>query len=64
MDRWSVNASKTIYTVLLQPEKSQKALGRILKIKQNAVSGRLKRAHYQEVIELLDIYRVKTPLLR
>lgn len=63
MDSWTVNAAKTIQKVLEYPDKSQEALGKLLKINQNAVSSRLKRAHFQEILELNKMYRAKVATL-
>jgi len=59
LDGWTMNAAKTIYTALQHPEKSQEALGKLLGIRQNAISTRLKRARYYEIIELIEMYRSK-----
>ncbi|MBX2894101.1 MAG: transcriptional regulator [Cyclobacteriaceae bacterium] len=59
MDSWTINAAEAIYTVLDRPGKSQEALGKLLKIKQNAVSTRLKRACYYEIKEVIEMYRTK-----
>lgn len=64
MDSWTVNAAKTILKVLEYPDKSQEALGKLLKINQNAVSSRLKRAHFQEILELNKMYRTKVDTLK
>ncbi len=64
MDSWTVNAAKTIQKVLDHPDKSQEAIGKLLKINQNAVSTRLKRAHFQEVLELNKMYIKKTASLK
>ncbi len=53
MDNWSVNSAQMVKVSLENPDKSQKELGEILGIKQNAVSNRLKRAYYDEISELL-----------
>lgn len=63
MDSWTVNAAKTIQKVLEYPDKSQEAIGKLLKINQNAVSSRLKRAHFQEILELNKMYRAKVATL-
>lgn len=59
MDGWSSNAAETIYIALQFPGKSQEALGKLLKIKQNAVSTRLKRARYDEITALIQMYQHK-----
>lgn len=60
MNSWSTNAAQAVYHALLNPGKSQEALGKVLGIKQNAVSTRLKRACFEEIVELIEMYRVKT----
>lgn len=59
MDKWSVNAAETIYTAINNPGKSQEALGKLLKIKQNAVSTRLQRAQFEELMEIINLYQIK-----
>lgn len=59
MNGWTTTAAETIYIALQNPDRSQEELGRLLKIKQNAVSTRLKRACYSEVIEVIDRYKRK-----
>jgi hypothetical protein len=59
MDNWTINAAEVIYIALDRPGKSQEALGKLLKIKQNAVSTRLKRACYYEIKEVIEMYRTK-----
>lgn len=64
MDSWTSNAAQTVLAALQNPDKSQEALGKLLGIKQNAVSTRLRRAHYYEVIELIGMYQTKTAELK
>lgn len=59
MDNWTVNSAEAIYLALGNPGLSQKEMGEMLGIKQNAVSNRLKRAYYDEIIELLKRYQDK-----
>lgn len=59
MENWTVNSAQTVKVALEHPEKSQNELGQLLGIKQNAVSGRLKRAYFEEIRDLLDIYEIK-----
>lgn len=59
MDNWSINSAQTVKIALENPEKSQKELGELLGIKQNAVSSRLKRAYFDEIKALLEIYKTK-----
>jgi len=59
MDNWSVNSARAVKTALENPEKSQKELSELLGIKQNTFSDRLKRAYFEEIKDLLDIYKLK-----
>lgn len=59
MDNWSANSAQTVKAALENPEKSQKGLGELLGIKQNAISNRLKRAYFEEIKALLEIYKSK-----
>ena len=52
MDKWSVNSAEMVALALSYPQDSQADLGKMLKIKQNAVSTRFSRAHYDELMEL------------
>lgn len=64
MDSWTTNAAETIYAALQHPDKSQEALGKLIGIKQNAISTRLKRACYYEMRELLEMYQTKLAELK
>jgi hypothetical protein len=59
MDDWSVNSAETVWMVLHDPGKSQRALGDQLHIRQNAVSARLKRARFAEIAAVISHYEVK-----
>jgi hypothetical protein len=59
MDKWSVNAAEMVALALSHPQKSQADLGKMLKIKQNAVSSRLARAHFDELMEINALYKSK-----
>lgn len=59
MDKWTVNSAQAIRVALENPKLSQNELGKLLKIKQNAVSYRLKRACFDEIKELIEIYKIK-----
>jgi SatD family (SatD) len=64
MDNWTVNAAEIVNTTLENPGKLQEELGRIVGIKQNAISNRLKRAYYDEVMEVNEMYKVKLKTLK
>lgn len=59
MDNWTQNSAEAMNLALEFPEKSQEELGAILGIKQNAVSGRLSRAYFDEILQLIEMYRTK-----
>jgi len=59
MDNWTTSSAEIVKTVLEYPDKSQYELGKMLGIKQNAVSSRLKRAHFDEISELINLYKIK-----
>jgi hypothetical protein len=64
MDRWSVVSAETVALALSDPDASQGDLGKILKIKQNAVSNRLARAHFDEILEIDKLYKNKLKSLK
>ena len=58
MDKWSVNAAEVVRVSLAHPQSAQSELGKMLgNIRQNAVSARLARAHYDELIEINELYQ-------
>jgi hypothetical protein len=59
MDAWTVNSAVLFTTLFEDPEKNQTEIGAILGIGQNSVSGRFKRAHVDEILELDKMYRHK-----
>lgn len=59
MDNWTQNAAEVVKFSMENPEKSQQELGKLIGIQQNAVSGRLKRAHYVEILEVIQMYQNK-----
>jgi len=63
MDTWTPNSSEIVKTVLEHTGKSQEELGKLLGIKQNAISNRLKRAYYEEIKELIEMYKTKLKML-
>jgi hypothetical protein len=46
------------------PDKLQEELGKIVGIKQNAISNRLKRAYYDEIMEVNEMYKSKLKTLK
>jgi hypothetical protein len=63
MDRWSVNSAEIVAEALLNPQASQAELGKTFKIKQNAVSTRFARAHFEEIMEINELYKNKLSAL-
>lgn len=59
MDNWSTGAADLIKILLDTPDITQTKLATKLKITQSAVSGRQKRAYYNEVKELEILFREK-----
>lgn len=59
MDAWTANSAALFTTLFEDPEKKQAEIGVILGIGQNSVSGRFKRAHVDEILELDKMYRHK-----
>src|SRR5690606_4313930 len=59
MDHWTENAAEMVKITLDNPEKGQSELGKMIGIKQNAVSSRLKRAAFDEIVEMIDVYQAK-----
>lgn len=59
MDSWTANSAALFTTLFEDPEKKQVEIGTILGIGQNSVSGRFKRAHVDEILELDKMYRYK-----
>lgn len=64
MDNWTVNAAEIVKTTMENPDKLQEELGQIVGIKQNAISNRLKRAYYDEIMEVNEMYKTKLKTLK
>ncbi|MEO9022836.1 MAG: hypothetical protein ABI237_08465 [Ginsengibacter sp.] len=64
MDSWTVNAAEVVKAAIDYPGKSQEELGLMVGVKQNAVSSRLKRACYSEVMEVNEMYKTKLKTLK
>ena len=64
MDNWTVNAAEIVKTTMENPDKLQEELGKIVGIKQNAISNRLKRAYYDEIMEVNEMYKSKLKTLK
>src|SRR5690606_33189342 len=59
MDKWSVSSAQLIEIVLNNPSITQHEIGRMLGIKQSAVSGRWNRANVDELLAVEKMYRNK-----
>jgi hypothetical protein len=63
MDNWTVNAAEIVKIAIENPDKLQEDLGKIVGIKQNAISNRLKRAYFEEIMEVNEVYKTKLKAL-
>lgn len=59
MDHWTTGASEIVKLSLENPDYSQKEIGALTGIKQNTVSEHLKRAFFNEIMELNHMYQTK-----
>ena len=59
MDHWTTSASEIVKLSLENPDRSQKEIGALTGIKQNTVSEHLKRAFFNEIMELNHMYQTK-----
>lgn len=59
MSKWTPNSAEAMKIALEKPHLIQQDLGKKLGIKQNAVSGRLKRAYFDELTEVDTLFRKK-----
>ena len=59
IDNWTVGLAEIVALTMQNQELLQAEVGKKLGIKQNAVSGRLKRAHYHELMEFEALFRQK-----
>ena len=64
MNNWTVNAAEIVRVAMENPEKSQQQLGKMIGIKQSAISTRLRRAYYEEIMEVNEMYKTKLKLLK
>lgn len=64
MDNWTVNAAEIVKTTMNHPDKLQEELGKIVGIKQNAISNRIKRAYYDEIMQVNEMYVTKIKALK
>jgi hypothetical protein len=59
MDNWTINSAESVKLFLETPNKTQEKVAKKLGISQDALSKRLKRAHFDKIIELDLIFRLK-----
>jgi hypothetical protein len=59
MDNWTMNSAEIIKIALENPGIKQIEISEIINIEQQSVSGRFKRAYFDEMLELDGIYRSK-----
>ena len=64
MDNWTVNAAEVVKAAIENPETVQHKLGKMVGIKQSAVSNRLKRAYFDEIMEVNEMYKSKLKTLK
>lgn len=64
MNNWTVNAAEIVSVAMENPDKSQHQLGKMVGIKQSAISTRLRRAYYEEIMEVNEMYKSKLKLLK
>lgn len=64
MDHWTANSAEIVKVSIENPELQQKELGNLIGINQNAVSYRLKRANFNEIMELDRMFRNKIETLK
>ncbi len=63
MDNWTVTAAQIVNTILEHPGKSQEELGKIAGIKQNAISNRIRRAYFNEIMEVDGMFANKLVMM-
>lgn len=59
MDNWTVNAAEIVAIGLENPSLKQIEIASMLELEQQSVSGRFKRAYFEELMELDNVYRLK-----
>ena len=59
MDNWTINSSEAVKVTLENSGALQSEIAEILNINQEAVSKRLKRAYFNEILSLDKMYRQK-----
>jgi len=59
MDNWTINSAEIVKLSLENPNMIQSELAKLVRISQDAVSKRQKRAYLDEILELDNLYRQK-----
>ena len=59
MNSWTISSGELVNAILLNPNKNQTEIGKLLDIEQNSVSGRYKRSYVEELLELDLMYKEK-----
>lgn len=59
MDKWTISSAGLVEAVLQNNTYTQEEIGKLLHIKQSAVSGRWNRANVEEILEVEKMYRKK-----
>ncbi|WP_335964488.1 SatD family protein [Galbibacter sp. PAP.153] len=63
MDNWTKSSAEIVKISIENPDLSQEEVGHLIGIKQSAVSERIKRASFDEIMELDCMYRKKIGIL-
>lgn len=63
MDKWSISSAQIATLAFKKPEATQSEMGKILGVKQSAVSRRWNRAHIDELLAVEKIYQKKIKIL-
>jgi hypothetical protein len=64
MNNWTINTAEIVSVAMGNPEKSQQQLGKMIGIKQSAISTRLGRAYFEEIMEVNEMYETKLKSLK
>lgn len=59
MDSWTPNSAELIQILTNQPDLTQKTLAKKLGVSQPSVSERQNRSHFEDILELEELYREK-----
>jgi hypothetical protein len=59
MDRWTPSLAEIVHVQLEHETLNQVQIGELLGITQGSVSGALKRAHLNEIVQLLELFKTE-----